>query len=138
MKFMCSCGHVITDQTDNLPYKGHLRPDTSKEGMIETLDHSISNLVASVEAGETLEQLKNRYFNHNYPSGLSRKTMFFDSISKIWDDELLIYECSNCGRLAIDMRGHGGDSFLFFNPEDQAKRIFPGNLQGVVPPASDG
>lgn len=124
MKLQCSCGHVIVDQTDNLPYKGHLRPDTSTEKNFQILENSVSHFIESVEAGETSEQLKNRYFNASYPANLSRETMFFDSITSIFDDEMLVYECQSCGRLAIDMRGRGGDWFIFFAPEDPSKRLF--------------
>ena len=31
MKIRCECGHIIVDQSDNLPYKAHLIPDTQME-----------------------------------------------------------------------------------------------------------
>jgi len=38
-KFKCTCGEVIYDQTDHLPYKGYLFADPARQGFPATWSH---------------------------------------------------------------------------------------------------
>lgn len=46
MKMRCECGEIITDQTDNLPYKAHFIPDQEWFGMFDAMDRVITDVAA--------------------------------------------------------------------------------------------
>lgn len=43
MKITCSCGEILVDQTDYLPYKAHIIPDQHYFGLLEAIDDAIEN-----------------------------------------------------------------------------------------------
>ena len=54
-KLRCSCGYVIADQTDDLPYKAGLVPDSDAGEFLEAIAAGAAGLADSVANG-TLEQ----------------------------------------------------------------------------------
>jgi hypothetical protein len=58
-KLGCTCGHVIRDQADQLPYKGHLFKDQDKEVVLEGIASDVSLYIKSLlgeEKEEWIEQ----------------------------------------------------------------------------------
>jgi hypothetical protein len=95
MKFRCKCGHVIKDQTDNLPYKAEIIPDQSLEALYEALDEVM---------------------NRKKPKDVFERDRLLEPISNPKGSKL-IYQCEQCGRITIDAFG---PRLFSFKPEDQA------------------
>src|SRR5262245_40849344 len=65
-KLCWSCGHVIRDQTDNLPYKGHVLRDFDTEAVYDAVERECEALIAAVVAGDRESWLR-RHFLQCYP-----------------------------------------------------------------------
>lgn len=113
-KLGCICGHVIVDQTDDLPYKaGLLRDKTEqafwdgflgeiKDFVVAAKPRDISALVASV-GGEPAP-------------GTQAVEDLVDRLGGIQARELsTVYECESCGRLWLEQYAGGG--FISYAPE---------------------
>jgi hypothetical protein len=83
MKFLCECGHVIRDQTDNLPYKAHSYPDQSMEALYAAIDRLMKS-----PAPSDLLQRDERMRAIVFPKG-----------------GRIMYQCPDCGRLYIADKG---------------------------------
>ncbi len=92
MKFQCSCGHVIRDQTDFIPYKGYLVPDQRFEEVWNCVE-------SALDAAP--------------PAGHMERDRFFGTLG---DERIFIgaYQCTDCGRLYIS---DGENGFHIFAPE---------------------
>ncbi|NNP71708.1 hypothetical protein A7P53_04395 [Acinetobacter defluvii] len=95
-KLGCTCGHVIRDNTDDLPHKASFIPDK--------LDYQI------------LDEIQTRIENYKEKLNLGEKVYddyLFDLIStvdlKFRKD---IYECINCGRLWLQTASGNFISYL--------------------------
>jgi hypothetical protein len=62
----CPCGETISDNTDNLPYKGHLFSDTGFFGLFESLSRDIASYMAPRLSG-TERQWLAEYFGTDTP-----------------------------------------------------------------------
>lgn len=51
-KFACTCGHVTRDQTDFLPYKGHIREDEDTQKPIELVADLLAQFMEAHQRGE--------------------------------------------------------------------------------------
>jgi hypothetical protein len=66
-KFLCKCGHVIYDQTDQIPYKGYYIADTAIERLSDVLCKSIDTLVDALSWGRKrngLNKITQRKLGH--------------------------------------------------------------------------
>ena len=54
MKFLCECGHVIRDQTDDLPYKAYSYPDQSMEALYAAIDRLMDDQQAKIDEAAEL------------------------------------------------------------------------------------
>jgi hypothetical protein len=89
MKMRCECGAIITDQTDDLPYKAYFIPDQDWNGFTETIDQ----IVGAVAAGNMT--------THDAETAV-RQVYLAKSRS--------MYQCSKCGRLlVIDVQGNANN-----------------------------
>lgn len=120
-KLGCICGHTIVDQTDNIPYKGHILPDTSIEKTWEEIANKIDTLIDSIQSNRKLEWIKQNFTVPPYPTDVSDSSMIYDllstSLSKSTQD---IFECENCGRIAIEIGQT--NHFRFFRQDEEGER----------------
>jgi len=125
-KLKCICGHTIVDQADNLPYKGYIIPDTEMDNLFDALDN-IDTLTYAIKSNQRLEWIKNHFSVPPYPTDIKDSSMIFDLISnKLIETERDIFECENCGRIAIEVGQT--NHFKFFKPEsDDTKGILNRN-----------
>lgn len=82
MKIDCYCGVSIIDQTDDLPYKGHLIPDQEWFATYDAIDDEVIDPVAGGRLG-----MEAAY--HRARQIISRSAR-------------LMWQCRACGRLYID------------------------------------
>lgn len=125
-KLSCTCGHIIVDQTDNLSYKGYILPDSHVDKVSITLTESIDSLIDSISSNRKLEWIKSNFDAPPYPVDLDNSAMIHDLMTKVIVETTQdIFECENCGRIAIQI---GQTSqFKFFSPDtDDSKGILIG------------
>jgi hypothetical protein len=113
-RFECSCGHVVSDTTDNLPYKAHVVPDESMRHVVESSLHAaralmdrVAQLVEARERGEQAQYVARTRRPHVSPDTPLRELL--DQLFGYQAFELLnypifmfgrlVYECEACGRL---------------------------------------
>lgn len=119
----CTCGHVITDQTENVPYKATFIRDQDFHDYSDKLTDDISSFINAVKDGKRNEWIKD-HFSETYPTDINDSSIVFDIISiqaNIFEGKL--YQCDNCSRIKIQLQ----DTNLFasFVPEDDKyKEIF--------------
>ena len=80
MKFLCDCGYMFRDQTDDLPFKGYIYPDQSQEKLYEAI---------------------NKIFASERPSD---DVKFDEMINDIVSPKGIrtIYQCPECGTIYIN------------------------------------
>lgn len=116
-KLGCVCGHVIRDQTDDIPYKARFIRDQDYEGFYAYTD-DIAAFIAAIEAGQRTEWIR-RYFSNSYPADLPNASIVSDIVSRYEVDyEGRLYQCENCGRIRIQVQDK--NLFVSFAPEDEA------------------
>ncbi len=118
-KLKCKCGHIIVDQTDNLEYKGYVLSDTLVDDVSINLTNNIDSLIESLKKGKKTEWIKKHFQVPPYPMDLKESSMIHDLLN-VSDKTKEIFECENCGRIAIEF----GDTnqFRFFTPESDDTR----------------
>ena len=115
-KLGCICGHVIRDQTDDIPYKARFIRDQDYEGFYAYTD-DIAAFIAAIEAGQRTEWIR-RYFSNSYPTDLPNASIISDIVSSYEVDyEGGLYQCENCGRVKIQVQDK--NLFASFAPEDE-------------------
>jgi hypothetical protein len=124
-KLECKCGHIIVDQTDNLEYKGYILPDVFVDDVSLNLTNNIDSLLDAINDGKRIEWIKKHFKVPPYPTDLKESSMIHD-LMNITDKTQDIFECENCGRIAIEIGKT--NKFKFFRPEsDDNKGILNGN-----------
>ena len=117
MKLRCKCEHIIVDQTDYLEYKGYIIPDTHIEDVSDTLTDNIDSLIEALKSNRRFSWIKNK-FQSGYPTTLKDSSMIHDLVlSKIVETTQDIFECENCGRIAIQVGQT--NQFRFFSPDSE-------------------
>ncbi|WP_421750259.1 hypothetical protein [Croceimicrobium sp.] len=125
MKLRCKCDHIIVDQTDNLENKGYILPDTYVEDVSVTLTDNIDSLIEALKSDKRLSWIKNK-FQNGYPTTLKDSSMIHDLVSnKIVETTQDIFECENCGRIAIQV-GQTNQFKYFFPDSEETKGILKG------------
>jgi hypothetical protein len=103
MKIACKCGEIIRDQTDGLPWKGHLIPDQEWHPLLNAIDGIIDDTKAGLLQGAAACMYLRRAVNS------LRKAL--NSASK------LVYQCGRCGRIFIFERN---DPAHIYWPESES------------------
>lgn len=116
-KLGCPCGHTIVDQQDDIPYKGYLLPDKLTDKMSDKLSDIIDGLAEAIKTGKKEEWMKTNFLVPPYPTDLKASSMVHD----LFTNDLIhakqdIYQCENCGRIAIEVGK--SEHFKFFSPDD--------------------
>jgi hypothetical protein len=82
VKILCHCGDSISDQTDDLPNKGHLVPDQNWFATFDAIDDEVIDPLAG--------------------GLLSREEAYQRTRQIIIRSSRLMWQCRACGRLYID------------------------------------
>lgn len=115
-KLACTCGNIIRDQTDSLPYKASLIKDQQEERFIADLAQEMNALLTAAKAGSLETHLNEQY--GNTPWSPKATEVCYDIIgSTLLSNSVMAYECQSCGKLWIQK---GVNSFVPFNPESGA------------------
>jgi hypothetical protein len=115
-KLGCKCGHVITDQTDSLPYKASLLRDEVENEFWDEVHRELKPLVESAESGDKAA----------ISDALGQFSPWFsdadnlqDRISSLYIQRMsTAYECQNCGRLWVQK--DNSERFVSYVPEEGA------------------
>lgn len=95
MKVICTCGNVLTDSTDGIPYKGYFMADQDWFAFLDRVDSAIESNHRNRE--KVIYELR-AYIVHV----LGRN----------------IYQCPECGRLYMDDVKHQLHEFVPVGPLD--------------------
>ncbi len=115
-KLKCNCGHIIADQSNNLPFRADYLPNKSSEDF----SRDIVKILESFNQAKDNKQ-KDNWISENftvppYPLDLPDQEMVWDLIHNSFVEKTgTIYQCDVCGRILIQ-RGHT-DNFISFKPE---------------------
>ena len=118
-KLACPCGEIIPDNTDNLPYKGHLFADTGFFALFESISRDIASFMAARLSG-TERQWLGDYFGNDSP--MSDEDLAHTIIARyLIHAPMSVYQCQKCGRVHIQ---HRDRSMWFerFTPEAKPHR----------------
>ena len=117
-KLGCKCGHVITDQTDSLPYKASLLRDEVENECWDEVHRELKPLVEAAESGD--KAMIADAFGELSP-WLSAAETLQDRISSLYTHRMsTAYECQKCGRLWVQK--HDSKRFVSYAPEEGAYR----------------
>jgi hypothetical protein len=67
----CKCGYIIGDQTDNIPYKGHMLPDVRTETFFVWLMEETQSYVEAAQAGRVEQWLLERGYGRTMSTSSS-------------------------------------------------------------------
>ncbi len=114
-KLGCVCGHVIRDNTTNIPYKAIFLRDQDWKSYTNYRD-DIDSFLEALRNGSR-EKWISDYFSKSYPTDLSDSSIIDDIISNHQTEyEGDLYQCENCGRIKIQVQDK--NLFASFIPED--------------------
>lgn len=123
-KLTCRCGHVIRDQTDQLPFKASIIRDQDEDRLLGRVGAAATELVTAAKEGRIDQLIEERFGTNWRPS-------FRDAVEEIvtqpFIDEMSIaYECEACGRIWLNRKGtHHFHSFSSDN--DRYEGLLAGN-----------
>lgn len=113
-KLGCRCGHVITDQTDSLPYKASLLRDEVENEFWDEVHRELKPLVESAESGDKAAIADAL---GQFSPSLSAADKLQDRISSLYIQRMsTAYECQNCGRLWVQKQN--SEKFVSYVPEE--------------------
>jgi hypothetical protein len=120
VKIGCHCGAVIVDQTDDLPFKGHLIPDQEWFATYDAIDDQVINPIAD---GRLRREVAYRL----------ARTIISRPAREMW-------QCTACGRLYIDDFRGRLRCFLpeHENPDFEVLRSRAKPAEQVAPPEPAG
>jgi len=128
-KIGCACGHVILDQTDDLPYKATLLPDVHCDEYWNLANLEIQSYFDAAQSGSLNEWLAARGLSFsgvssNHGSILRRR---LSSLYSMFSKD--VYECESCGRLHVESEGN---DFVSYSPDSRGfnKILAEGLRQG--------
>ncbi len=101
-KLGCECGSVISDTTDNIPYKGSIIRDQDDEALYDSVANDISAFIEALLQGKGEEWVRS-YFLSGYPvDNIKNEEVVSDIISRhLLSHRLDIYQCMECGSIKI-------------------------------------
>ena len=134
-KFSCTCGHIIRDQADNLPYKGQVLKDQDWEAFCGGTADALTEYLAGVRSGDLAE------FERKWPflRGKTDEHVAWALLGWFWRRfSVDVYECEQCGRLWVQA-GSASQRFVPFVPEEpSAGQVLPSEHSRVgSSPAGD-
>ena len=122
MRFRCTCGHVIRDQTNALPYKARLIPDEDVDADFSSFAKVLEAFLMARETGKQKEFLGS-YFGEGYPQELALQNIIDDLLAKEIDlSTRFIYECENCGRIFFEKHPEEA-KLVSYVPEGESRGV---------------
>ena len=117
-KFRCDCGHIICDQTDDLPYKATVLPDELRGSFVEWVAEETQSYVEAALANSVGDWLLAKGYTADYVAlKLKHGAVLHDHISRRYQElSRDAYQCSACLRLYVQRCGTQG--FIAFSPDD--------------------
>lgn len=118
----CLCGYIISDQTDDLPYKAEFFADEDYAGSYGGIIRFITEFIQTEQQGERNAFLA-KYFGEKYPQNVAVSSIVSDILASIRVAfGHTVYECENCGRLWIQLIPEK-DSYVSYIPEAEARGV---------------
>ena len=115
------CGHIILDQRNDLSYKGRILSDRLLDNVSDFLTNTIDELEEANQSNKRLDWI-NRKFLPPYPTDLKNSTVIHDlMVRRLMEATQEIFECENCGRIAIEVGQT--NRFRFFSPDTDDRGI---------------
>lgn len=109
----CRCGAVISDGSDNLPYKANFFPDRAFGELYDWLNDELTSYAAAVEAGRREDWVRARSSDPKFHLGLPETDLLNDLIvAQLMIRSRTSYECERCGRLWVESQGDKFDCYL--------------------------
>jgi hypothetical protein len=101
-KLGCECGGIISDTTDNIPYKGSIIRDQDDEALYDSMAADIGAFINALLQGEREKWIRG-YFLPGYPvEGIGDEEVVSDIFSRhLLPRRLDIYQCMECGSIKI-------------------------------------
>ena len=116
-KLTCNCGHVIRDQSDNLPFKGQILKDQDRGDFCENTSQAFVEYVSAIRSGNLDSWLE----KWPWLRGATDRRVFSTLLDLFWlRYKVDVYECEACGRLMVQDRTDS-QTFVPFTPEHDAK-----------------
>jgi hypothetical protein len=112
-KLGCTCGHLIIDQTDDLPYKGQILKDQDREAFFAGAADALREYLAGIRSGELSD------WHRKWPwlRDAKDERVLWTVLGWFWRKfRVDLYECEKCGRLWVQ-EGTEGTRFIPFVPE---------------------
>lgn len=131
-KMRCSCGHVIRDNTDHLPYKAYFHPDEDTYISHDVMTDTLAEYIAARARNQEVEFLRDldikrgedpyrATWRANSLAGAPLPEVIGNLLGAFYEDyERTIYECESCGRLLVQTEGNRYESYL---PETDARHV---------------
>ena len=117
-KFLCSCGHIISDSAIPNEVTGDVLSDKSQEKFFDHIYQIVKIFFNHYEAS-TLHKWRRDHFNDCYPQDASPAEMIHDIIhARYCNLTLAMMECEECGRLWIQEKV-GVNKYKPFAPEEK-------------------
>lgn len=113
----CKCGHVIQDNTDDIPYKGHVIRDQERSKLQEGIVAVVTAFVEAASQGRRREWMDG-FLRPGYdPNDWDNEAVVWAILtSQFLNRGLDVYQCEACGRLHV--QAPGTDRFLSFSPDE--------------------
>lgn len=101
-KLGCECGGVISDTTDDIPYKGSIIRDQDEEVLYDGVVNDINAFMDALLSGKREEWIRG-YFLSGYPvESIRNDEVISDIITRhLAPRRLDIYQCLECGSIKI-------------------------------------
>ncbi|WP_425395988.1 hypothetical protein [Aeoliella sp.] len=116
MKLRCDCGNVISDSTDNLPYKCNLLPDDGYwDNIHQPIVQGVLDFATAIQKG-TKEEWLTKYFGEGYPRDLDDASVISDLVGTQLSRGPTAYQCAECGMILIPSTTKNG--YAGFAPVD--------------------
>lgn len=121
-KLGCKCGNVISDTTDDIPYKGVIIRDQDMERVFDDgISKDVDEFIKAISQGKREEWVRG-YFLSGYPfSEVSNLEVISDIISRRFIERKLdVYQCMSCGSVKIQ-NDSSSNMFSSFAAEEWQK-----------------
>jgi hypothetical protein len=125
-KIQCFCGHIIADQTDNLPDKARYFADQDYHISFEKFIDYCAELIKAREEGRQKEFISH-LFGEDYPQeGLDVSDFINDHLAGMLAVfGHFMHECAQCGRLWIQPDTFE-NKYVTYLPEGETRGVLVG------------
>ncbi|QNR25150.1 hypothetical protein [Croceimicrobium hydrocarbonivorans] len=90
-------------------------PDTKVDELLESLTDNIDSLIDAIKNGTRHQWIKD-HFLAGYPTDIKDSSMILDLL-KVFNTTQHLYECVNCGRIAVQIGQT--NRYEFYKPESE-------------------